>query len=94
MSAAQAETEDKHTPVQRALAYMGPRFYFSQAEGYPGPIKWFLWLAMVFVYPVWIFVVLFGLAAYGVLYALLWVVFAPGARPLGRARTRRAPARP
>jgi hypothetical protein len=56
---------------------MGPRFYFSMASGYPLVVRLFLWLCLALVYPVWVFVVLCGLAAYYVLYAVLWIIFLP-----------------
>lgn len=81
VSEAQAAAEAHRSRTRRTLALMGPRFYFSQAEGYPGPVKWFLWFAMVWVYPVWVVTIplamLIGWVGRGVGHVLLWIVVTP-----------------
>lgn len=80
--AAQAELDAEQLHWRtRAWRSMGPRVYFGQADGYPGPIKWFLWFCLLLIWPAWIVTVLLGVAIGSILVPLgnqlLWVLLTP-----------------
>jgi hypothetical protein len=77
ISESQAEVEQEESWSKRALQSIAPRFYFGQADGYPGPVKWFLWFCLALIWPAWIFTVLVYIPIGYVGYGILWVLFAP-----------------
>jgi YggT family protein len=72
-SAAEQEVAAAPSVPKRVAAAAKPGFVLSQADGYPLGIKQFLQFCLLLVYPAWLFAVLAGWAAYGV----LWVLFSP-----------------
>lgn len=74
VSVAQAEAEAETSTARRMLKSMSLRFVLSQADGYPVVIKQFLQFCLILIYPAWVFAVLVGAAAYGVLWVLFWPV--------------------
>lgn len=77
VSEAQAEAEAQTSAGKRMLKSMDPRFLLSMADGYPVVIKQFLQFCLVLIYPAWVAGVLFSAVVYYVVYAVLWVLFAP-----------------
>lgn len=77
VSAAQAEAEQQGSFGRRLLSAMRPRFWFSQAEGYPVGIKQFLQFCLLLTYPAWLFAALVFGAIYYLVYPVLWVLFWP-----------------
>jgi YggT family protein len=77
ISEAQARVEAETSVGKRMLKAMSPRFVWSMADGYPVVIKQFLQFCLILIYPAWVAGVLFSAAVYYLIYAALWVLFAP-----------------
>jgi hypothetical protein len=74
-----AGTAGKERPgfARRMLRAISPGAYFGQMAGAIHGLREFLWLGLALVYPVWVLVTLAVVALYGLLVALLWVIFLP-----------------
>ena len=73
----QASEEPEVSTGERLLKSMSPGFVLSMADGYPVVLKQFVQFCLIVIYPAWVVGLLFSLAFYYSVYAVLWVVFAP-----------------